>query len=769
MSHLAGTETSNFKIAIPDTGKTPWHLYYQELAKVVDALIGRFVVLSQFTGLWTRSTRYELNDKIVSDETGLVYYCATAHTSPATGDFTDELTNNPARWSVWSMLSGVGALASRDTINTTHIENGAVTFAKMADVASGTILGRDDAGSGSVEALTAAETRTLLGLTALATATDPLPVANGGTAATTAADARTNLGLGTIATQNANAVSISGGSVTGITDITVADGGTGASTAALARVNLGTRPTISAADYGFATSASGTANRTALAAAISAASAINADIGLPAGNFALDVSAGALVIGVSGVTIKGAPGLYATTITLAAGTNDVFQFTGSSAAIVGCGVESIRFDGSAMTGGTVIKATWVGRFVCRDIKMSSPWNGFYITKANFTTLDNCWLNDVNGDYGLQWVGDASNRSDVLNLVNVQISGDPTNLPDGIIWDGNCHTLRAHGVGVVSVNKGLWVKNTAGATAPSFLYAHNLEIDFPEAECIDIDVGTDFYVHGIYAHGSNTEHGIAIASGVQRVVFSGGKVTGHEKAGFSIAGERVDIFGAKTENNSQAGANSYSGIEIEAAAIDVSVIGGRTSGTNQEYGIEVKAAATRVAIVGVDLDGNATGTFLDASAVGFGNVKATGNLGATDAYNRTDSISFYNNAAASLTWTNQPAAATFLNGASRTVIRKDLSAFTQARLVVMKAGTNATAGAKLHLRYNASNNFTVGNYLQIGASAAASVNIDTADTMLTSAWVDLAAGAKADVYLAVVGEGGDGATSPVFGSIVAEFR
>ena len=42
---------------------------------------------------------------------------------------------------------------------------------------------------------------------------------------------RTTLGLGTIATQNANAVSITGGSVTGITDLALADGGTGASLA----------------------------------------------------------------------------------------------------------------------------------------------------------------------------------------------------------------------------------------------------------------------------------------------------------------------------------------------------------------------------------------------------------------------------------------------------------------------------------------------------------------------------------------------------------
>ena len=68
--------------------------------------------------------------------------------------------------------------------------------------------------------------------------TGVLPLANGGTGSSTASGARTNLGLGTIATQNANAISITGGTITGITDLAVADGGTGASTAAGAMVNL---------------------------------------------------------------------------------------------------------------------------------------------------------------------------------------------------------------------------------------------------------------------------------------------------------------------------------------------------------------------------------------------------------------------------------------------------------------------------------------------------------------------------------------------------
>jgi hypothetical protein len=46
-------------------------------------------------------------------------------------------------------------------------------------------------------------------------------------------------GLGTMATQAASSVAITGGSITGITDLALADGGTAASTAADARTNLG--------------------------------------------------------------------------------------------------------------------------------------------------------------------------------------------------------------------------------------------------------------------------------------------------------------------------------------------------------------------------------------------------------------------------------------------------------------------------------------------------------------------------------------------------
>ena len=124
--------------------------------------------------------------------------------------------------------------------------------------------------------------------------------------------------------------------------------------------------------------------------------------------------------------------------------------------------------------------------------------------------------------------------------------------------------------------------------------------------------------------------------------------------------------------------------------------------------------------------------------------------------------------AATTWTNMPLAATFLFGSHRHVMRVDLSTYTQVRFSVNKQATAGAAAAKLVLRYRASFSTTVGDYSDIGTSEV-SVAINTTNNVLVTNWIDLAAGAKADVFMAVVGSGGDGVIDPTFGSIIAEFK
>lgn len=130
-----------------------------------------------------------------------------------------------------------GSYAS-GSIPTAAIEDNAIVFAKIQQVASSVLLGRASAGSGNVESIT---------LTAAGRAL--LDDAD-------AAAQRTTLGLGTMAVQSASGVAITGGTavlssgtityatinggvISGITDLAIADGGTGASTASGARTNLG--------------------------------------------------------------------------------------------------------------------------------------------------------------------------------------------------------------------------------------------------------------------------------------------------------------------------------------------------------------------------------------------------------------------------------------------------------------------------------------------------------------------------------------------------
>lgn len=128
--------------------------------------------------------------------------------------------------------------------------------------------------------------------------------------------------------------------------------------------------------------------------------------------------------------------------------------------------------------------------------------------------------------------------------------------------------------------------------------------------------------------------------------------------------------------------------------------------------------------------------------------------------------------AALAWTNMPAALSFwLSTATvaKGVTKVDLTGFTQVRLLVNKQGTAGAAASKLILRYKASPfTQTVANYSDIGATEV-SVATNVQNAFLETAWINLVAGAQADVFLALLGSGGDGVLDPAFGAVTAEFK
>ena len=126
--------------------------------------------------------------------------------------------------------------------------------------------------------------------------------------------------------------------------------------------------------------------------------------------------------------------------------------------------------------------------------------------------------------------------------------------------------------------------------------------------------------------------------------------------------------------------------------------------------------------------------------------------------------------ANITWTNQPSGETFFGNSHRHVQPISLWGLTYGRLIMNKQGTAANTGATVELRYSTTYQTVAGNYVQLGVTPII-VSIDVTNQVVDSGWIELNNDAKGDedVFLALVGVGGNGTIDPQFGSVSARFQ
>ena len=147
----------------------------------------------------------------VNQSTGAVV--VSTGTIPIISGGTGETTANAA-------LAALGGISDPTTTRGDIITKGVSTLDRLPIGAVNTFL-KSDGTDPTWGAVAASELSGNINLTSQVTGT--LPLTNGGTNATTASGARTSLGLGSIATQDSSSVTITGGSISGITDLAVAD------------------------------------------------------------------------------------------------------------------------------------------------------------------------------------------------------------------------------------------------------------------------------------------------------------------------------------------------------------------------------------------------------------------------------------------------------------------------------------------------------------------------------------------------------------------
>lgn len=120
-------------------------------------------------------------------------------------------------------------------------------------------------------------------------------------------------------------------------------------------------------------------------------------------------------------------------------------------------------------------------------------------------------------------------------------------------------------------------------------------------------------------------------------------------------------------------------------------------------------------------------------------------------------------ASNLVWTAQPAALTEFIGNIFYRTKADLSNANQARLTVV-VRTIGRPTAEIRVQY--STDQTTWYYLDNVSGPGAVIGVAG---LIVSPWVNLVAGAKADVFLRLTGINGNAILSPAFGMITVQFR
>ena len=269
----------------------------------------------------------------------------------------------------------------------------------------------------------------------------------------------------------------------------------------------------------------------------------------------------------------------------------------------GCGLNKLKITGSGNTDGSLVAVEGSQQFFADEIRIQNGYNGIRFNRINACKMERFVIADCSGISAVQFSGDTTFKSDVLNLLNGEIShGNNPNIY-GIHWKSYAHSLTLTNVRVIKGGRGLFAENSSGDLTgnsyPSFLQIIGSEFDFSNKECMRLDCMRDAWITNLYCHGSSTANNIFIGSDTVGIRLCLPRSASAFMHGIYLAGKAIEIIGGHFYTNSLSGNAQYDGIHVASTTNGLQIAGVISGNFNdgssptQAYGLNIEAGSTNI--------------------------------------------------------------------------------------------------------------------------------------------------------------------------------
>jgi hypothetical protein len=112
--------TSNFNFNLIDFDKIPWHSDEHDNWHIVDALMQRYISVSNIQGVWQNALVIAVGDRYIDEDSDTIWEALAVHTTPSTGTFSASRTAVTTNWqtiTVDQIFAGTWTAGKTYTVN----------------------------------------------------------------------------------------------------------------------------------------------------------------------------------------------------------------------------------------------------------------------------------------------------------------------------------------------------------------------------------------------------------------------------------------------------------------------------------------------------------------------------------------------------------------------------------------------------------------------------------------------------------------------------